>query len=297
VNKQHKILSLLEKTPIIGDKLTTYALYLKFKTEIDLLKNKSKTNSDKPSIIHFSTNKAATQHIKKVLRKIAVENQMSPVSFHDYAFYSKMPFLDHLTFDEMLEYKHIFKKKGYLYSVFGGMIENIDNINEYKIVLSMRDPRDVLVSSYFSKAFSHTEPLQISSKHDKFMKKRDWAKNIDINQYVLKEAETLHSILNKYMSDLCKNDNVGIIKYEDMILDYGKWLRNLVDIAGMKMSNSLEEELINENIKKRPNNENKFSQNRKGIAGDYKNKLDKATIEKLNTMFNPILSFFDYEIS
>lgn len=297
MNKQHKILNLLEKTPIIGNKLTNYALYIKFKTEIDLLKNKSKANSDKQSIIHFSTNKAATQHIKKVLRKISVENKIIPVSFHDYAFYSKAPFLDHLSFDEMENYKQIFKEKGYLYSVFGGMIQNIDNIDKYKIILSIRDPRDVLVSSYYSKTFSHIEPLKISSKHDKFMQKKDWAKNVDINQYVLKEAETLHSILNKYMTILCLNKNVGIVKYEDMILDYSKWLTTLVDLTGMKMSNSLEKELIDENLKRKPVNENKFSQNRKGIAGDYKEKLEKGTIEKLNTMFEPIISFFNYEIS
>ena len=60
----------------------------------------------------------------------------------------------------MENYKHIFKSKGYLYRVFGGMVEGIEDLENYKIVLATRDPRDILVSI----AVQNRTELQIESR-------------------------------------------------------------------------------------------------------------------------------------
>ena len=43
---------------------------------------------------------------------------------------------------------------------------------DYKVVLMARDPRDILVSAYYSIAYSHPEPTSTGSKHADFMEMR-----------------------------------------------------------------------------------------------------------------------------
>ncbi|MDN3643754.1 sulfotransferase domain-containing protein [Lutimonas halocynthiae] len=290
------IWNLTKKIPLLGKKINDYHLAKKFKIEIALLNNSLDLESITASVIHFSINKAATQHVKGLLRRIAVENEMIPVSINDYAFSSKIPYLDHLSFEQMEEFKHVFKETGYLYSVFGGMLENVDNFNNYKIILSIRDPRDVLVSLYYSMAYSHVVPIESSNKRNEFLDKRSFALSSKIDEFVLNEVDKIFSIFDKYKNKLCRHDNVGIIKYENMIVDYSKWLMDLSNITGLSISDTLRRELVDENLMKRPKNEDKLSHNRKGISGDYKEKLDDKTIEILNSKLEPILTYFAYEI-
>ena len=136
----------------------------KFSVELDLIKGQHQNYNKHPSIIHFSLNKAATQYTRRILEQCAVENGMVPVNIHGYAFHTNFPYLDHLTEEEMKKYQHIFKPNGYLYSVFGGMIEGISDLEKYKIVLMVRDFRDILVSEYYSIAFSHVAPYKQGNK-------------------------------------------------------------------------------------------------------------------------------------
>lgn len=196
----------------------------------------------------------------------------------------------------METYKHIFKETGYLYSVFGGMVENIDNLNNYKILLSIRDPRDILVSSYYSIAYSHKVPPDTSGgKQKKFLDKREWVNSVNIDTYVLDQADAFYSIFNKYKTQLCNQHQVGILKYEDMVTNYEEWLMAIAKLTDMEIPDSIKHELIRNNRASTPLKENKFSHNRKGISGDYKEKLTAETIKELNTIFKPILSYFDYK--
>ena len=291
-----QLFNLSKRIPLLGKKISDYHISKKFEVEIALLNNSLDNDSNIPSVIHFSVNKAATQHVKGLLKRISLENGITPVCMNDYAFSSTMPYLDHLSFEHMEEYKHVFKETGFLYSVFGGMLENIDNFDKYKVILSIRDPRDVLVSLYYSMAYSHPVPNEFGSKRDEFMNKRNLALDNRIDDFVLSEVDQVHSVFEKYKNHLCRYDNVGIIKYENMIVDYSEWLTNISNMSGLSISPSLRKELVEDNLRKSPKSEDKQSHNRKGISGDYKEKLEGSTIEILNSKLESILSFFDYEI-
>ena len=209
------------------------SLEKRFKVEIDLIKGRERVESNSVSLIHFSLNKAATQYVKSVLRKIAPQNNLIPVSVHGYAFATNFPYLDKLSFEEMNDYKHIFRTTGYLYSVFGGMIRNIDSFEKYRVVLSIRDPRDILVSGYYSAAFSHATPPKTSnSRAPSCLREKGF-------------------------------NNVVLLKYEDMINSYELWLTDFINKTGLTVSDSLREELIDEFKKVKPKKEDKSSHNRK----------------------------------
>ena len=290
-----KIRQLVNSIPIIKKAQKEKAFRKKFKVEIALLKNRHTTHCEVGSVIHFSINKAATQYVKSVLKKIADENDLTPVSIHEYAFFTKIPYLDSLSVEEMAEYQHLFKPQGYLYSVFGGMIDGITDMDSYKVILSVRDPRDILVSNYYSTTLSHPVPPPESDKRDEFLKVREWAKSIGIDEYVLSEMEKVRFVFERYKNSLVSTyNNVVVVKYENMVSNYESWLTDLANKAGLKISDQLHRELSTKFEQNRVKKENKFAHVRKGVAGDFKEKLQAETIDQLNAEFDEVLRYFGY---
>jgi len=267
-----------------------------YKTEIQLIKGIHQNYNDHASIIHFSFNKAATQYVRTILMRIAIENEMDPVRFHNFAFNTEFPYLDQLSEEELLEYQHLFKSTGYLYTVFGGMIEGIPNLEMYKVILITRDLRDLLVSEYFSTVYSH--PLSSSSgdKHNKFIEKRNRASKSSIDEYVISQCDRIYAKFLRYQTLLVDQyDNVYISKYEDMISDFGIWLKNLINYCELDVSEKLFQQLLKENENKKPKSENIHKHLRKGQPGDYLEKLNSDTIQLINKKFDPILTKFGYK--
>jgi len=266
-----------------------------FNVELELISGTHNNTNKHPSIIHFSFNKAATQYVKSILVECATEIGMVHAGINEYAFNSHFPYLDHLSSEEMKKFQHIFKKKGYLYSVFGGMIESIPELENYKIVLGVRDPRDMLVSGYYSQAFSHPAPDISGNKYEVFLEKRELARSRTIDQHVLDESIKMNSTFEKYHNLLLKQyAHVYVTKYEDMVADFNGWLEGLLCYCDLQISDALRVKIIDNNQKLKPTSEDISKHLRKGLPGDYKEKLQKETIQQLNETFSNYLALFGY---
>lgn len=267
----------------------------RFETELALIEGTHRNENPRPSILHFSFNKAGTQYIKSILSQCATQSGMTTVSIHDYAFHSTFPYLNKLTREELADYQHLFKSKGYLYSVFGGMIDGIENLQDYKTILVTRDPRDILVSEYFSFAFSHVEPSQKGDKHAAFMSQRKAAQSVSIDDYVLAESGKMTSIFSRYQAVLLDQyERAYVARYEEMVSDFSSWLEGLLAYCGFELSEAFVQGLIEQNEASKPKAEDVNRHVRKGKAGDYKEKLQPETIRQLNEDFGPMLERFGY---
>lgn len=266
-----------------------------FKIEIELIKGTHQNENEHPSIIHFSFDKAATQYVRSILRCCAVENGLVPVRLQEYAFNTDFPYLTSLSAKEMENYKHIFKEKGYLYSVLAGMIKGMPNLDKYKVVLVVRDPRDILVSSYYSTAYSHSVPDGIGDKRENFLKIREGARNSTIDDYVISRSDGVLKIFLRYKNLLLNNyPHVYLTKYEEMAENFDDWLNSLLNYCQLNISEDIIKELTEENDRIRPREENIYRHLRKGQPGDYKEKLKPETICHLNAKFSSILADFNY---
>ncbi|MCG8307963.1 MAG: sulfotransferase domain-containing protein [Cytophagales bacterium] len=295
MNKK-QIKSLLKNNFLYNQIYHKIKINQEFKTEIQLLKNKHHYPSSVPSIIHFSLNKSATTFVKDLLFEIGSSKGMIPVRLHDYAFKTKLPYFDSLSFDEMEKYKHIFKSHGYVYSVFGGMVENIEMLSKLKVIFMVRDPRDILVSEYFSVAHSHPVPSKNGNKVDDFISKRNFAKEVDIDTYVLNQSQKIRSIYDRYLHLLIrKGHNIHLTKYEDMVEDFGSWLTNLLNYLELEVSSAFRKSIENKFDRAKPKAEDKKSHNRKGKRGDYLEKLNASTIDKLNAEFAEVIREFKFD--
>jgi hypothetical protein len=282
--------------PILRDCLRQRSLRRRFGTELQLLKGTHRNHNEHPSIIHFSVDKAATQYTKNILKRCASQNKLVTVSIHDYAFNTEFPYLHELSAQQMQNYKHIFKPNGYLYSVFGGMVEGIGELEKYVILLMLRDPRDVLVSEYYSIAYNHVAPYRPSAKYDEFISQRRTAQSMTIDEYVIKDSDRLYEILHRYKRLLIDTQrHVYVTTYEKMLADFQRWLTELLDRCGLPITNEFREALVQEHERMRPKEEDVRRHLRKGQAEDYKEKLKKETIDYLDRKFASILEEFGYD--
>ena len=285
------------QVPVIGRFATRTLRRRRFKTELALLASKHENSNTHTSIIHFSFNKAATQHVKSILRACASYNRVTPVDIHDYAFDTDLPFLNRLSAQEMKAYEHIFRKKGYLYSVFGGMIEGIPDLQSYKVILVVRDPRDILVSEYFSIRFSHPTPDIKSNKRNRFLARRSSANNMTLDEYVISESNRLKQTFDRYENHLfSKHNDVYITSYEHMTCDFEDWLRGLLKYCELEISSTLFQALARESKKQKPQAENIYQHVRSGKSGNYKDKLGEEAIADLNEKFAGILHRYGFKI-
>ncbi len=268
-----------------------------YRTEIAIINGKDKSRSPHQSILHYSMNKAATQYVKSILSRCAVDAGMCPVHFSGYAFHSDFPYLENLSADEMKKYQYLFKPVGYLYSVFGSMIEDIPHLEDFYIVLMIRDPRDILVSKYYSNAISHPLPDRKSDKYDSWTERRAFAQRASINEFVIAESDKVLSIYERYI-DLLVNRNIihYLATYETMTSDFEGWLKSLLAYCELNPSDRLFNRLLKEQKEMASQKENQQSHNRKGVAGDFRNRLDEITVKTLNARFAHVLTTFNYEI-
>jgi hypothetical protein len=282
-----------KRIPIFGNRIRNYLFKKRFETEKELIEGRDPSDSNHTSIIHLTLNRSASQWVKSVLKRCVKEENMLHVQWNEMAFCSDIPYLDHL--EEVKKYGQIFKPKGYLYSAYGSYPKGIPSLESYKVILVVRDPRDILVSKYYSKKESHDSPPISGKKREKFMEERDFASKVSIDKFVLEKCNRIRSQYDEYIECLLEEyPNVYVTKYENMANDVESWLDHLLEYLELSPSQKLRSEIIGEALSIQSKEEDKKDHNRKGSPGDYKNKLTKSTINKLNKKFGKVIKKFDF---
>lgn len=268
-----------------------------YRVEEALFTGVHKNTNTHPSIIHFSTNKAASQHVMSVLQRCAHFAGMTHANLNGYIFNMDIPFIDKMSAEQFAKYSHVLKPTGYLYSVFGGMIESIPEFEKYRVVLMLRDPRDVLVSNYYSMAYSHVLPAEGSSRREAFVQRRIRAQQTPLDDFVRERSAWVKSVYERYDNLLIKRypaDCYYYTTYEAMVTDYAKWLKDMLKYVELDVPVSLFDVLVQENDRSRPRKEDIHNTNRLGRSGDYLQKLSPETIAWLNEDLKGILARFGY---
>ncbi|MBE8232088.1 MAG: hypothetical protein HAW67_00020, partial [Endozoicomonadaceae bacterium] len=156
------------------------------------------------------------------------------------------------------------------------------------IIILLRDPRDILVSMYFSFGISHGLSPNLTLREYQ-QKRREQVKKMTIDDYVMAESTTLKSkfsILNGLMS----RSNCLVLRYEDLINDYDEFYSAFSSV--LPMPAEIRKMLFE---KTRPNEiEDPSAHKRSGKIFAYREKLSDSTINNLNNEFKSILQQFNY---
>ncbi len=187
----------------------------------------------------------------------------------------------------------IFVNQGYGFygfRYFPPYLNKLDLTNLKKVLL-VRDPRDMLVSHYFSMKKSHGIPQ--GKIGEKLLEQRRILQKTDINQYVLDKSKYFFNLFRSY--NTIEDDLLKVFRYEDIVFNKSQWIQNILEFLQL----DLPENKIQSIAKKHdifPSVENKDSHIRKVTPGDYKNKLTNSTIQTLNQKFKKILLKYDYKV-
>ena len=162
-------------------------------------------------------------------------------------------------------------------------------------ILLIRDPRDALVSKYFSTAYSHGIPkgeADDAGARGSLLAKRKNALESRIEDYVLEQATLLGKAFMRYRN-ICSDPNLLLLKYEDCIFDKANMIGKILDHFGWTCSESSLNALLR-SVDVRPQTENPKAFIRKVTPGDHREKLSPETIGLLNQKLTEILDFYGY---
>lgn len=183
---------------------------------------------------------------------------------------------------------------------FDLMKPHFPHISRLEHILQVRDPRDILVSQYFSFGWIHEQQDWDKSK----VRERDWIRSVSVDQYVLDRAkkkdlggrEGLKQRYRPLLKTLkSEPNNITLLKYEDMVLDYRGWISRALAPFRVEASSPLPEELWNAYHGEFEVTGEEQRHRRKVIPGDHIEKLRPETIARLNEVFAEELAVLDYK--
>ncbi|MEO1669159.1 MAG: sulfotransferase domain-containing protein [Cyanobacteria bacterium J06631_2] len=187
----------------------------------------------------------------------------------------------------------IFTERGYGFYGFRylpGYLKGFD-LSQFKKFLLVRDPRDILVSHYFSMKKSHAIPE--GEMGDRLLKQRQNMQLLVIDDYVLDKAKVFYNMFQSYTK--IDDSLLKVFRYEDIVFNKAAWIEDILRFLDL----SLERKKIETIAAKHdifPQEEKPDSHIRKVVPGDHKDKLKPETIEHLNRTFKPFLIKYDYKI-
>jgi hypothetical protein len=167
-------------------------------------------------------------------------------------------------------------------------------IREKKFVLLVRDPRDALVSQYFSfggKYLSHKLP---GKNAESFVARHQKSADLDIDDYVIQMAPAHLKKMIRYHDGLDFHN--GLIRhYEDVYPNKLAFLEEIFEFFGLPVN----EELLAGVAEKhdvRPDREDPTKHIRKGEPGDHVEKLRGETVQLLNELFADAAAIYGYDL-
>ncbi len=253
------------------------------------------TQSKAPPSYLVGIKKGGSTLMAKVMRDIAPFSEKTVFEYPAEAFRQGLP--GTRTIDDL---GGNLRKPGYVFGVFRWLPENdligIEAIQNgaraCPILLLLRDPRDVLVSLFYSDVFSHPIPKD-GPVRDQMLKTRQRAlEGTELDAYVLDKAPAYLRHFYRTLQ-LLALPTTTMLRYEDIIYDKPA----LVDAVARTMGAKLEPD-VHRDIAKRhdkiPSSENKDSHVRQVHPGNYRKKLKPETIDQLNDRFGAILTQLRY---
>lgn len=185
----------------------------------------------------------------------------------------------------------------------------VPDFDASRVILHLRDPRDALVSMFFSYCYSHPGPVPGDTGYRREVAER----GIDAFVLAMATATTVpvegnygtgaslwplagnfRDRYQRYLRELIGKPNVQLLRYEDMMADLRGWLQRAAGQFGINDDAVVDELLARFRPDFEVKGENVRRHIRKATPGDHAEKLQPATIRELNEIFADVLGALGY---
>jgi len=158
-----------------------------------------------------------------------------------------------------------------------------------KVVFVIRDPRDILVSMYYSFGFSH--PLSPQPAIREYQcRRRAWIRSQDLDSYVVQAAPALCERFARIDALYRQAKDRLLLRYEDMIDDFSGFYSRLNDFV--EIDDGFREEA--RSLTRPELAEDVLRHKRHGRPGGFQAKLGSESIDELNRIFSLVLHEYHY---
>ena len=181
--------------------------------------------------------------------------------------------------------------------VFGGFRSwperlKVPILGDCRKVFLIRDPRDMLVSQYFSVRHSHPLPGGNGRLHEEFVRGRQQALAMTIDDFVLDNCQEVIRHLQGYRPIL-DDPLTRIYRYEDVIFSKAEWAYDMAQFFGWPLSAERCAEIASRHDRK-VTGENPLSHVRRVAPGDHLEKLRADTVARVDFRLRCVLAAFGY---
>lgn len=226
-----------------------------------------------PSVILFGLPKTGTTLLNKVFQKACFYLDMGYFPLHGELFKQG---LGSARDGVLAPLSDVFSLQGYAYGTFRKYYKFITSstLKQTNKIVIVRDPKDMLVSDYFSMAYSHPAPGGNAQK--RFQRLRNSLLEIGINQAVQERLPNFAKrmqVLRKALPE----DKLKVYRYEDIIFKKKSWIQDMMEFCEWPLTDQQISTIV-EAVDIFPEKEDKSNHIRQVSPGNYKQHLNEETI-------------------
>ncbi|WP_425093883.1 sulfotransferase domain-containing protein [Tropicimonas sp. S265A] len=258
------------------------------------------------SVLFFTTHKCASIFLGDIMR---TASQLSSMRHLNYAaaIYRMKDTIDTRGYDHT-EIEHLiarnadrlFRPRG---EIYGPLRRGVDfpERRDYTQIFFLRDPRDVLVSAYFSFGGSHGTPHSTEMAR-LFQDERTRMQEEGIDRYALRAArDWIGPVFEEYAAFKRDSEHSHYFSYDLYKNDPATFLKSVLSAMGLDLDVETTPELqaflaraVNATAQRAP--QTKKTHRRSGQSKQFLTELKPDTVTELNDILGPVLEFWNFEI-
>ena len=263
----------------------------RFRNEFLLYHGREKLNSELESVFVVNVHKAASTLAPKLISSLlpALGGRIA-VDIVGYLWtYTSFPLPDSV---DCLQ-SRLYRPRGYIYVPLRRVFW-ADAIASHPVVAIVRDPRDVLVSFWYSHAFSHDLPYH-PKRVKEFEMLRAQALRSNPASYWRQQLPFVKQSYESIMAAHRSNARMIVLRYEDMLDHFDEWISGFAHGLGLGRPDQDQLVLLREVAGIGREATGDWGKHvRAKDAGQYLNEWDGATIREVSRALQSVLDYFGY---
>ncbi len=257
-----------------------------------LLAGRHASRSTEKSILYYTVHRCASSFVTGLIGDLAAGSGLTLVDFDSYLFQLNGRSVDEEILAHPRRRERTLRPAGYIFGPLRRFDYAPGKLSEFRLLLVVRDPRDVLTSLYFAMAFSHSLPAGASRKV--FLTQRERALSQGPDEFVRQRSDRLLETYRNYCALLAGgHPSLTLLRYEDMVSSFDSWLGQLVAGCGLPARPARMRELV-EKADFATDGEDRDRRKRQVEPGDHLRKLQAQTIAELDQTFAGVLDRLGY---